>query len=390
MFFPYSTDAPVYYWPIVTVGMIVVNVIAFVLSAAHPEEAHSLMLEIGNGLHPIQWLTTNFLHAGVMHLLGNMISLWAFGLIVEGKLGPWKSLLVYLGIGVIYGATVQTLTLGSDETYCLGASAIVYGLMAMSLIWAPENMMHCFLLIYVRPFFFEVRVKVLVGLLVGLQIATVTLSHGELSSEYLHTVGAVVGFILGIVLLKTGQVDCEHWDIFSVWAGRHQMTPEERAALERKTRKGKRLEAERLQQRQENVQKRERMLLEEIRLALRENKPIPAYIINQRMSREFPGWLLPENDLLLLIKLLFDARCWEETMVAMREYLDHYTEKASLIRLKLARLLVDQHRPREAFKELAQVDPATLNERQVAFFNEFYEKLRKMQRSKAYELADDA
>jgi hypothetical protein len=29
MFLPYSTDAPIYYWPIATIGLIVVNVVIF-------------------------------------------------------------------------------------------------------------------------------------------------------------------------------------------------------------------------------------------------------------------------------------------------------------------------------------------------------------------------
>ena len=66
---------------------------------------------------------------------GNMIALWAFGLVVEGKLGACKTLFVYLGIGVLHGAIVQFLMLGGAQNYCLGASAIIYGFMAMCLIW---------------------------------------------------------------------------------------------------------------------------------------------------------------------------------------------------------------------------------------------------------------
>ena len=90
------------------------------------------MLEVGGSIHPTQWLTCcNFMHADPMHLIGNMICLWAFGLVVEGKLGACKTLFVYLGIGVAHGAIVQFLTLGSHHTYCLGASGVIYGFMAI-------------------------------------------------------------------------------------------------------------------------------------------------------------------------------------------------------------------------------------------------------------------
>ena len=70
-------------------------------------------MAFGDGLHPMQWITCNFLHAGLLHLVGNMLFLWSFGLIIEGKLGWYKTLAVYLGIGVVQGAIVQVLMLGS-------------------------------------------------------------------------------------------------------------------------------------------------------------------------------------------------------------------------------------------------------------------------------------
>ena len=70
-------------------------------------------LALGDGLHPVQWVTHNFLHIGIGHLVGNMIFLWAFGMVVEGKLGPFSYLLVYLLIGTLHGALTQTLFLRS-------------------------------------------------------------------------------------------------------------------------------------------------------------------------------------------------------------------------------------------------------------------------------------
>src|SRR5262245_50368908 len=128
MFIPYGTDAPIYHWPFATVGLIVVNVVLFfavpvfqpppsttitieepegdldpdmaldgdshhdeatkkILSALSPSwySRQGLSLWLGQGLHPSQWLTHNFLHAGLIHLIGNMIFLWAYGIVVEGK-----------------------------------------------------------------------------------------------------------------------------------------------------------------------------------------------------------------------------------------------------------------------------------------------------------------
>ena len=93
--------------------MIAVNVVAFVLSLMYPDSAIAFYLAHGDGLHPVQWVTANFMHAGVLHLVFNMISLWVFGMIVEGKIGWWRMLVVYLGIGVVQNAIIQVMMLAS-------------------------------------------------------------------------------------------------------------------------------------------------------------------------------------------------------------------------------------------------------------------------------------
>src|SRR5688500_1721165 len=98
MIIPYNTDAPLYHRPFATIGLIAANTLAFVALLGHPN-VESWMLALGQGLHPLQWITSLFLHDGLMHLLGNMFFLWVFGLVIEGKLGWWRFLLVYLGLG---------------------------------------------------------------------------------------------------------------------------------------------------------------------------------------------------------------------------------------------------------------------------------------------------
>src|SRR5262245_31066595 len=96
MFIPYGTDAPIYYYPFATIGMIVLNVFVYLtmLSALSnvpdgepPLWLLQIVLQYGHGLRPWQWITSNFVHDGFFHLLGNMVSLWTFGLVVEGKVG---------------------------------------------------------------------------------------------------------------------------------------------------------------------------------------------------------------------------------------------------------------------------------------------------------------
>jgi len=374
MIIPYNTDAPIYHRPIVTVGMIVVNVLVFVWELANPEEIRQFTLATGDGLHPVQWLTNNFLHAGLEHLLGNMIFLWSFGLVVEGKLGPWKMFVAYLGIGIVYGATVQLLLLGGESGgHCLGASAVIYAFMVMCLVWAPENEMEYFALIFYRVVFFEVPIKIVVVFYVGLDILFLFLDGGRLSTEFLHTTGAIWGGIVGVVMLKRGWVDCEHWDIFSVWAGRHQMTDAERAAQDAKRPEAKKLKAERRK-------KHCGLLLEGIHQALREGNPLPANVIYGKLKAAFPDTPLPEPDLLLLIQLLLEKRLVDESLTGMQDYLKHYVRKASLVRLNMANILVERKQPQPAWTVLQQIDPQTLDAAQIRYFNDLRQRIAKIVR----------
>jgi membrane associated rhomboid family serine protease len=361
---PYSTDAPVYHWPFTTVALIALNILVFVAEVFAPEQAESLFLLFGHGIHPIQWVTCNFLHGGIFHLLFNMFFLWTFGLIVEGKLGWYKTLFIYLGIGILHAAIVQTLMLGTKGAAC-GASAAIFGFMAICLVWAPENCIQCLFLLIVFPIFFDVRVSVLVGLFLALQILSLISSNMAMSSELLHVIGAAIGFPIAIWMLKKGHVDCENWDVFSVWSGRHKMTDEE---------------WEEAQQRKANAkfkggegQVPPNAALEQIRQILREEHPLLALKANQRMTREMPGWILPQPDLWNLIQALHRQKLWSESVLVMTEYLEHYSESAILVRLKLAQILaIEHHRPDQAMQELAKIEEEALDGRH----REFLEKLR--------------
>ncbi|MDR1477328.1 MAG: rhomboid family intramembrane serine protease [Planctomycetaceae bacterium] len=359
MFFPYNTDAPIYYKPTCTIIMIVINCIVFGLELSDPdgEIIKNFSLEVGNGLHPHQWLTCNFLHAGVMHLVGNMIAFWTFGMVIEGKIGMIRSLLVYVAIGTFYGAFVQIISLGGDNTICLGASAIVFGMMAICLIWAPENTVDFVFVIWYRPFLGEARVKTIVVIFLLIQVIFLFLGGGKLSSEFLHIVGAVMGFIIGIGMLRFGQVDCENWDIYSVWSGRHLMTDTERIKHDANLPKAK-------QKKSDQIKKQKTLLLNEIRFAVKNNTPIPAFVIAEKMIQNFPNDKIPEPELLLLIKMLVKNKHWAESIEMMQNYLDNYTAMESSIRLNLARVFLMTDQPYSAERVLIRIDLESLTPEQ--------------------------
>lgn len=198
-------------------GLIALNVLAFLVSQGGADEVlEAFALAHGKGLYPIQWVTSNFLHYGFFHLAGNMLFLWGFGLVVEGKIGPLWFVPIYFGIGIAECAIEQLLFSGPGISF--GASAIVYGLMVMALLWAPRNEMTIGWWFFLRGGMFDMSILWFAMLLLFESVAF-ALMLGLHSSETLHLMGGVLGGIVGLVLLWTRTVDCEGWDLISVLRG---------------------------------------------------------------------------------------------------------------------------------------------------------------------------
>jgi membrane associated rhomboid family serine protease len=358
MFIPYSTDANLYHLPITTVTLIIINVLVFVATAAHPDAAAQYILVFGDGIHPTQWITCCFLHGGIMHLVGNMFFLWAFGLIVEGRLGWWKMLAVYLVICAIYGLLTQLLMLGAAplEGYgALGASGAIFALMAMCLIWTPENTMACIQFFWGLPSHFEMKVFSLVGLFLVLQLVFAGLSRMTMGSEVLHLIGAIVGFPIAIILLKTGQVDCEYWDIFSIWAGRNRMSRDDQAKLEAEA------EVQEKQRRDDEIQRaKQNAALEQIRQILADGNPSFAAKAHQQMQKKLPGWTLPTTDLLNIIQALHEKSLWSDSIPLMEEYIERHPDNEPLVRLKLVQILLHEKQPSHALQVIQHLEPTSL------------------------------
>ncbi len=102
---------------------------------------------------PDDLLVSMFLHAGFMHLAGNMLFLWIYGDNVEHRLGPGRFLLAYLVTGV--GATLfhAVFDLGSSLPL-VGASGAISGVLGFYFIWFPHNRVRVWVFLF--PFFMNV------------------------------------------------------------------------------------------------------------------------------------------------------------------------------------------------------------------------------------------
>ena len=78
-------------------------------------------------------ITAGFLHAGLFHLLTNMLSLWILGTILEPALGSWRFGLVYF-VSLLCGSFGALLM--SPDSITVGASGAIFGLLASAAVVA--------------------------------------------------------------------------------------------------------------------------------------------------------------------------------------------------------------------------------------------------------------
>lgn len=159
-----------------------------------------LAFTIADGIKHLQiwrFITFQFLHADLMHILFNMFTLYMFGTLIEQYLGRRRFLAFYLlsGIGgaVMYviltylgffGASAQV-----GNTPLVGASAGIFGLLVAAAVIAPNETV----LIYGS---IPMKLKTLAYVLLGFAVFTIFGRGNNGGGEAAHLGGAVVGFFL--------------------------------------------------------------------------------------------------------------------------------------------------------------------------------------------------
>jgi membrane associated rhomboid family serine protease/Zn-finger nucleic acid-binding protein len=98
-------------------------------------------------------LTHGFLHAGWLHLIGNLYFLWIFGDNVEDRLGKRDFLILY-GAALVAGGVAHLLANMQSATPMLGASGAVAGVMGAYLLLFPRVQLWVMILV------FRMRVRV--------------------------------------------------------------------------------------------------------------------------------------------------------------------------------------------------------------------------------------
>jgi membrane associated rhomboid family serine protease len=150
-------------------------------------------------------ITSQFLHGGWLHLLGNMLFLLIFGNNVEDRMGRIKYLLFYLATGIIAAYGFALASPDSHETL-IGASGAIAGVLGAYLVMFPRARVWSLI-----PFFFFIPLRLPAWLVLGMWFVlqwayasgAAVSSAGDVA--YLaHVVGFVFGVLVGFAVRRTG------------------------------------------------------------------------------------------------------------------------------------------------------------------------------------------
>ena len=125
----------------VTLALIAINVLVSVLAFAYRDVFVNFMLVVGLVQEGEIWrlLTSGFLHADIMHLLFNMVTLFFFGPVLEDRraLGKTRYLIVYF-LSLLGGNLWAVFVNYGDPYYsAVGASGAISGVMVGVSLFAP-------------------------------------------------------------------------------------------------------------------------------------------------------------------------------------------------------------------------------------------------------------
>ena len=213
---PFRDNIPSRSFPVITVGLILVNVLVFfyelslgaglerfvmhfgVVPAAVVAwpQSHLTLPDVG-----IPFITSMFLHGGWLHLIGNMWYLWIFGDNIEDRLGHFTYLLFYLLCGLGAGI-VHTILNYNVAVPSIGASGAIAGVLGAYLVSYPFAKVLTLVPIFIFIQFIEIPALIVLGFWFVIQFFNGAASLADTTANtggvawWAHIGGFVIGMIL--------------------------------------------------------------------------------------------------------------------------------------------------------------------------------------------------
>lgn len=204
--------------PWVNYGLIGANVLIFVFQMSNGTSAGLLLQPFD--LRWYQLITSAFLHADPLHLIGNMVFLWVFGNAVNDRLGHAGYLGAYLGLAIL--GDVGYLALGGDRP-CLGASGAICGVVgAFFILLAGTRVKVILLMRRIVSRVLELPALLVIGFWILEDVAYMAYQPHSGVAYSAHVSGYIAGAILASVALAARWVERTPDDITSFWSPVHR------------------------------------------------------------------------------------------------------------------------------------------------------------------------
>ncbi|MDQ2094634.1 rhomboid family intramembrane serine protease [Rhodalgimonas zhirmunskyi] len=214
--FPIRDHNPSGRTPYVTYALIVVNVVVFLATLGIEQNSRALMqfyfdwaiiparVEAGEGFYTL--ITSMFLHAGFMHIAGNMLFLWIFGDNLEDIMGHVGFLIFYLLAGTGAGL-VHVMMSPASLVPTVGASGAIAAVMGGYLLLFPKAKIDILVIFIIFFKIFTIPAWIMLAIWFAIQF------FGGLAADpdaggvayWAHAGGFVLGAILALpVFLRRG------------------------------------------------------------------------------------------------------------------------------------------------------------------------------------------
>ncbi|HVN46438.1 MAG TPA: rhomboid family intramembrane serine protease [Steroidobacteraceae bacterium] len=191
--------------PVATAAIIAVNVLVFLLELGAGDAMVSrwsvIPADVAAGRHWITILTAMFMHGSWLHIIGNMVFLWAFGPQVEDLMGRGRYLAFYL-LGGVIAALAQVMADPASTVPNLGASGAIAAVMGAFLVSYPHDTIRSLLVIFVFVRVAYVPAVLLIGVWGVIQFLSLRTGAPQGGGGGVAYAAHVGGFIFGTIAAR--------------------------------------------------------------------------------------------------------------------------------------------------------------------------------------------
>ncbi len=194
--------------PVVNYTIIAANVAVFLHEATLGPRSEAFLFTYG--LVPREFMVTTlftsmFVHAGWLHVLGNMLYLYIFGDNVEDRLGHIRYVVFYLLCGAAAGAT-HALTAVHSGVPVVGASGAIAGVSGAYFLFFPTSRVVTLVPIFLFVQIIEIPAVFFLFMWFVWQVVSGVATLGAASrggvAVWAHVGGFVAGMIVGPLLRR--------------------------------------------------------------------------------------------------------------------------------------------------------------------------------------------